>query len=102
MAAAVVSPELVLVDPGLREAALAELPHVEPFEFLRFHDSPHRHPDLDLFGVLAGYDDLDPAERATPRWVAATVYAVVALTRAVAFDVALFVVIAAVVALAQL
>jgi hypothetical protein len=34
--ASLISPELALVDPLLRTDALAALPHVEPFDFLRF------------------------------------------------------------------
>ena len=33
-----VSPELALVDPELRARALAALPRVEPFDFLRLRD----------------------------------------------------------------
>ena len=36
--ASLISPELALVDPILRTDALGALPHVEPFEFLRFRD----------------------------------------------------------------
>jgi hypothetical protein len=36
MAASVISPELALIDPILRTDALGALPHVEPFDFLRF------------------------------------------------------------------
>jgi hypothetical protein len=34
--ASTISPELALVDPILRQDALAALPYVEPFDFLRF------------------------------------------------------------------
>jgi hypothetical protein len=36
--ASLISPELALVDPVLRTDALAALPHVEPFDFLRFRE----------------------------------------------------------------
>ena len=36
MAVSTVSPELALVDPTLRADAIAALPHVEPYSFLRF------------------------------------------------------------------
>jgi hypothetical protein len=38
--ASTISPELALVDPILRTDALAALPHVEPFDFLRFPPDP--------------------------------------------------------------
>ena len=66
--ASTVSPELALVDPILRTDALAALPHVEPFEFLRFADDP-----------------VAPA-RKPPLAVAAAVYTVSAAARVVVMD----------------
>lgn len=66
--ASTVSPELALVDPILRTDALAALPHVEPFGFLRFPDDP-----------------VTPA-RKPPLAVAAAVYTVSAAARVVVMD----------------
>src|SRR2546423_1574945 len=55
--ASLISPELALVDPLLRTDALAALPHVEPFDFLRFREpapaAVHtRRPPLALAAVV--------------------------------------------------
>ena len=54
--ASVISPELALVDPILRTDALGALPHIEPFDFLRFPDPPPRarswHPPLALAAAV--------------------------------------------------
>ena len=53
--ASTISPELALVDPILRTDALAALPHVEPFDFLRFPASPvarARKPPLVVAAVV--------------------------------------------------
>lgn len=102
MAAATVSPELVLVDRELREAAIAALPHVEPFDFLRFTTVPRRHSDLERFNFLAEWEEVDPPERVAPIWVAAPVYAVAALAKMLVVNSVFVFGIAAVVALMQL
>lgn len=55
--ASVISPELALVDPILRTDALGVLPHVEPFDFLRFRERPAPpdrswHPPLALAAAV--------------------------------------------------
>jgi hypothetical protein len=55
--ASLISPELALVDPLLRTDALGALPHVEPFDFLRFREPPPatvqtRRPPLALAAVV--------------------------------------------------
>ena len=68
--ASMISPELALVDPLLRTDALRTLPHVEPFDFLRFPDP------------------LTPLARSwrPPLALAAAVYAASALARVVVMD----------------
>ena len=102
MAATTVSPELVLVDPELREAAVAALPQVEPFDFLRFTTVPRRHSDLDRFNFLAEWEEVDPPGWVAPIWVAAPVYAVAALAKMIVVNSVFVFGIAAVVALMQL
>lgn len=103
MAATTVSPELVMVDPEVREAAVAALPHVEPFDFLRFTTVPRRHSDLDRFNFLAEWEEVeDPPGWVAPIWVAAPVYAVAALAKMLVVDSVFVFGIAAVVALLQL
>lgn len=71
--AEVFSPELALVDDELRVLALAELPSVEPFEFLQLRDLPA------------------PAEpRAARRFTAGLVYLVVAILRTCVFNACVF------------
>ena len=98
---AAVSPELALVDRELRELAVAALPRVQPFDFLRFDTAPRRHFDLGDFEVLAGRDESETLEWAPPVWVAATVYAVTALAKVIAVDAMFVVVIAAAIAFTQ-
>ena len=102
MAAVTVSPELVLVDRELREAAIAALPHVEPFDFLRFTTVPRRHSDLERFNFLAEWEEVDPPGWVAPIWVAAPVYALAALAKVVVVNSIFIFGIAAVVALMQL
>jgi hypothetical protein len=102
MVAAVVSPELVLVDRELRELALAALPRIEPFDFLRFDTAPRRASDLERFDFLAGYGEAETFEWVPPVWVAAPVYAVAALTKVIVVDAMFMVGVAAAVALMQL
>jgi hypothetical protein len=102
MAAVTVSPELVLVDRELREAAIAALPHVEPFDFLRFITVPRRHSDLERFNFLAEWEEVDPPGWVAPIWVAAPVYALAALAKVVVVNSIFIFGIAAVVALMQL
>jgi hypothetical protein len=78
-----VSPELALVDPTLRAAAVAELPPVEPFEFLRFDRRPAAIVD---FGFLAEHEEVEPAQWRPPLLVAASVYAASSLARVVVLD----------------
>jgi hypothetical protein len=66
--ASTVSPELALVDPILRTDALAVLPPVEPFDFLRFPADPVAPP------------------RKPPLVVAATVYALSSAARVAVMD----------------
>jgi hypothetical protein len=66
--ASTVSPELALVDPILRTDALAALPHVEPFDFLRFAPDPVAPP------------------RQPPLVVAAAAYAVSSAARVAVMD----------------
>jgi len=101
MAATIVSPELVLVDRELREAAVAALPHVEPFDFLRFTTVPRRHSDLERFNFLAEWEEVDPPGWVAPIWVAAPVYALAALAKVVVVNSIFIFGIAALVALTQ-
>jgi hypothetical protein len=82
---AVVSPELALVDPELREHALAVLPRVEPFEFLHLRDIP-----------------LQEHARKARRLAAALAYLLVAIVRTCAFDACVFASVTAVVLLLSL
>ncbi len=102
MAATIVSPELVLVDRELREAAVAALPHVEPFDFLRFTTVPRRYSDLERFNFLADWEEVDPPGWVAPIWVAAPVYALAALAKVVVVNSIFIFGIAALVALMQL
>jgi hypothetical protein len=79
----VVSPELALVDPSLRSDALADLPAVEPFDFLRFERRPAALAD---FGFLAEHEDADLAPWRPPLLVAAGLYAASSLARVVVMD----------------
>jgi hypothetical protein len=79
--ASTISPELALVDPILRTDALAALPHVEPFDFLRFRAEP-----------------VAP-ERTPPLAVAAAAYAVSSAARVAVMD-GLFVLLLAAIVLA--
>ena len=102
MAATTVSPELALIDRELREAALAALPRIEPFDFLRFTTVPRRHSDLERFNFLAELEEADPLRWVAPIWVAAPVYAVAALAKMLVVNSVFVFGIAAVVALMQL
>ena len=101
MAAAAVSPELALIDPELRADALSGLPSLEPFDFLRFSGEPRRHPDLELFGFLAEWEQGERQERLLPLWVAALGYAGFTLARTVVVDLLIVLAIAIAVALTQ-
>jgi hypothetical protein len=79
--ASTISPELALVDPILRNDALAALPYVEPFDFLRFPDHP-----------------VAPA-RTPPLVVAVAVYAASSAARVAIMD-GLFVLLLAIIVLA--
>jgi hypothetical protein len=78
-----VSPELALVDPALRAAAVAELTPVEPFEFLRFDRRPAAIVD---FGFLAEHEEVEPVRWRPPLLVAASVYAASSLARVIVLD----------------
>jgi hypothetical protein len=80
----VISPELALVDPSLRAEAVAGLPPLEPFDFLRFSRRP---PALADFGFLADHEDSDQGSTwRPPLLLAASVYAVSSLARVVVMD----------------
>jgi hypothetical protein len=80
------SPELALVDPELRAYAVAVLPRIQPFAFLELPplpiDKPSAAPSVRVSAVLA--------------------YLAVAIVRTCAFDVVVFVSVAACVLLANL
>jgi hypothetical protein len=61
--ASTISPELALVDPILRTDALAALPHVEPFDFLRFPDDPVAPPRRPPLAVAAAVYTVSAAAR---------------------------------------
>ena len=82
----VVSPELALIDPTLRSDAIASLPPLEPFDFLRFERVPRRARAFDEFWFLAEHEEEEPARRRPPLAVAASVYAASALARVVVMD----------------
>jgi hypothetical protein len=84
-AEAPVSPELALVDPDLRSRALASLPRVEAFEFLRLRE------------VALPVARPEPA-----RLAAALAYLLVALVRTCAFNLCVFASVALVVLLLNL
>jgi hypothetical protein len=66
-----ISPELAMVDPGLRSEALAELPPLEAFDFLRFERWPEK---------------AEAVPWRPPLLVAASVYAASSLARVVVMD----------------
>jgi hypothetical protein len=70
MTACDVSPELALVDPDLRRLAVARLPRLEPFDFLRLREP-----------ALAA-----PAGWRPPLLLAGAIYAVAALGRVLVMD----------------
>lgn len=76
------SPELALVDPILRADALADLPALEPFAFLRF--TPRSEPAAPAA----------PTAQKPPLAVAAAVYLIAAAARTLVID-SLFVVVLA-------
>jgi hypothetical protein len=78
-----VSPELALIDPSLRSHAVADLPHLEPFDFLRFERRPVALAD---FGFLAEYEDTEAMPWRPPLLIAASLYAVSTLARVVVMD----------------
>ena len=82
----VVSPELALVDPTLRSDAIASLPPLEAYDFLRFERVRRKPRPLDEFWYLTGFEDEEPAPRQPPLAVAASVYAASALARVVVMD----------------
>jgi hypothetical protein len=82
----VVSPELALVDPCLRSDAIASLPPLEPFDFLRFQRAPRRARALDEFWFVTEHEEAEPARWRPPLVVAASVYAASALARVVVMD----------------
>ena len=73
MAVSRISPELALVDPELRDDAIAALPHVEPYAFLRF-PAPRPAPRPIV------------SRRRPPVLVAASVYFVAALAKTIVLD----------------
>lgn len=77
------SPELALVDPILRADALADLPALEPFAFLRF--APRSDPAATAAAA---------ATRRPPLAVAAVVYLIAVAARTLVID-SLFVVVLA-------
>jgi hypothetical protein len=79
----VVSPELALVDPSLRSEAVAGLPPLEAFDFLRFDRRP---PALSDFGFLAEHEEVEPVRWRPPLLVAASIYAASSLARVVVMD----------------
>jgi len=79
----VVSPELALIDPVLRSDAIAALPPLEPFDFLRFDRRPRALADFDF---LSDYADVGPPPWRPPLLVAASIYAVSSLARVVVMD----------------
>jgi hypothetical protein len=81
---AFLSPELAMVDPILRSDAIADLPRVEEFDFLRF--GPRRPVALDDFGFLAEHEDIEDAGWRPPLAIAASLYAVSAITRVAVMD----------------
>jgi hypothetical protein len=82
---AFVSPELAMVDPILRSDAIADLPRVEEFDFLRF-GGPRRPVELDDFGFLADHEDIDDAGWRPPLVIAASLYAISAAARVAVMD----------------
>ena len=86
MSAAVVSPELALVDPELRRFALEALPSLEPFAFLSRPSTPRRHPALDDFAFLSDHGDDETFAWQPPVPVAAGIYALYGLAKALVVD----------------
>ena len=78
-----ISPELALVDPSLRLQAVADLPPLEAFDFLRFSRRPVALAD---FGFLAEHDDAEAPRWRPPLLVAASLYAASSLARVVVLD----------------
>jgi hypothetical protein len=80
-----VSPELALVDPALRSAAIAGLPDVRPFAFLE-------HPTAPVAVLAIAAHDRPPS-----RTLAAGAYVLIAVARMCAVNAAIFAGIAALV-----
>jgi hypothetical protein len=80
-----ISPELVLVDPQLRDLAVAGLPALEPFDFLARRDrQPAPNPaERRSFGEPIAATSFGSGP---PLLVAAAVYTVAALGRVILMD----------------
>ena len=78
-----VSPELALVDPALRLSAIAALPPLEAFDFVRFRTPPEARL---LDGVVEEVPLARPAERRLSLPLAAALYTAAAIVRVAAFD----------------
>jgi hypothetical protein len=85
------SPELALVDPELRLQAVAGLPELAPFDFLRFK-----------VVVLPPRPEPDELPRRSSLPVAAAAYVVAAVVRVIVFDGMFFLAVAAAVFLLNL
>ena len=83
----VVSPELALIDPVLRSDAIASLPPLEAYDFLKFDRTPRRPAALDDFAFLAEQEESEtPKQWRPPLLVAASIYAASSLARVVFMD----------------
>ncbi len=81
-----VSPELALIDPVLRSDAIASLPPLEAYDFLKFKRTTRRPAALYDFGFLAEQEEAEPAQWRPPLLVAASIYAASSLARVVFMD----------------
>jgi hypothetical protein len=78
-----ISPELALVDPDLRSAAIAELPRPETVAFLRLAPAPRTAPAAER---AEGFAAVQVARPHVSLPVAAAAYAVAAIIRVALFD----------------
>lgn len=99
MNASIVSPELALIDPELRMQAVADLPELAPFDFLRLRDHPQRLADFDEFSDLAADGEVDSRGSELPLPLTVAAYFAVALTRVCVVDGFLLLAVAAAVVL---
>jgi hypothetical protein len=94
-----ISPELALVDPELRSAAIAALPPPETFAYMRLAPLPRAAPVAEVADDFAA---VEAASLQVSLPVAAAAYAVTAIVRAALFDLSLLLALVVLIALLNL